>query len=430
MKRVKGVLLLYHRPWIQDAITVKEHIESFSKYSQFDVVSVNTYNGFPKELANFRFDIIVLHYSLFGANYLINGRFQQYLQNSHESYKIAFFQDEHHYCQQRFKFINEFKINCVYSLLESRYYRDTYCKYCKSVEVKHTLTGYVSEGLLLKAARYSKPDAERSIDIGYRGRQLAYYMGKGSQEKYEIAKRFLIYSNGTNLTLDIDTQENTRMYGDKWYKFLGNQKACLGVEAGVSIFDIEDKVRLGSIYLLHYNPSMTFPELADKLLNKWEGNIYYRTISPRHFEASAFRICQILYEGKYQGILKPMIHYIPLKKSFSNFDDVVLMFRDEVLRHILTWNCYRDLILSGEYSYKRFISEFDENLVKNGFIPIKQDNMPKKFGQDNILRGRLHEYAIGFLATRLGKLVLPLVRFIYRYLMKRLNIEERLYWHD
>jgi hypothetical protein len=121
--------------------------------------------------------------------------------------------------------------------------------------------------------------------------------------------------------------------------------------------------------LITENPKMTFEEMSERLLNRWEGNIPYRTISPRHFEAAAFRICQILYEGDYQGIMKPLVHYIPLKKDFSNFDEVIRLFRDDNFRHQITDNCYRDLIACGRYSYQEFIECFDQELLKAGLEP-------------------------------------------------------------
>jgi hypothetical protein len=36
----------------------------------------------------------------------------------------------------------------------------------------------------------------------------------------------------------------------------------------------------------------------------------------------------VLFEGRYSGVLKPHRHYIPLKKDFSNFDEVVAKIRD------------------------------------------------------------------------------------------------------
>ena len=108
---------------------------------------------------------------------------------------------------------------------------------------------------------------------------------------------------------------------------------------------------------------------------EWEDNIYYRTISPRHFEAAAFRVCQILFEGRYSGIMEPMVHYLPLKKDFSNFDDVIRMFKNAALRKEVTDNAYDDLIASELYAYKRSVEEsFDKVLLEAGLKPEMDKN--------------------------------------------------------
>jgi hypothetical protein len=179
--------------------------------------------------------------------------------------------------------------------------------------------------------------------------------------------------------LDIDTQERNRIYGDDWYKFLANCRGVLGVESGVTIFDI-DGTLIKEYYnftktrsydeLIEFESGISFEEVARELhFEKYENKIPLRTISPRHFEAAAFRICQILYEGNYSGIMKPMVHYIPLKKDFSNFEEVITLFKDPNIRHQLTENTYNDLINSGRYHYKKFIEEFDEILIEQGYIP-------------------------------------------------------------
>ena len=352
-----------------------EHVDSFRRYSQFRAWGINTAYGLPPGLNRLRFQIIILHYSLFNFTSQLENpvklgwAFLKYLKNSKSSYKIAFFQDEHHFCQQRFAFLNRFHIDCVYTLLDPAYYKDVYLRYTNVPKLVHTLTGYVSDDLVKKAQIFAKPDYARNIDVGYRGRQLKFYMGKGSQDKYEIAVRFRERAMRLGLKMDIETEDKKRLYGDAWYRSLGDCKACLGVEAGVSIFDTEDVVRKGYELLIAENPKMTFEEMSERLLNRWEGNIPYRTISPRHFEAAAFRICQILYEGDYQGIMKPMVHYIPLKEDFSNFDEVIRLFRDDSFRHQITENCYHDLIASGEYSYQNFVESFDQELLAAGFTP-------------------------------------------------------------
>jgi hypothetical protein len=366
MMFVNGILLIYRHPLAPAANTILEHVGSFGQYSRFKFWSLNTELGFPQALRNLRFKGILLHYSLFDFKYALNNAFLNYLEQNRPSYKIAFFQDEHRFCKQRYDFLNQFKVDCVYTLIEPSFWKDTYLKYTKVKKIIHTLPGYVSDALIEGAAGNALPSERRKIDIGYRGRRLEFYMGKGSQEKYEIGVVFKEKAVELDLKLEIETEERKRLYGKAWYQFIGECKAVLGVEAGVSIFDVEDIVYQKYRQLIAANPKITFDEMSKKLLNKWEDRIPYRTISPRHFEAAAFRTCQILFEGNYSGILHPMIHYIPLKKDFSNFKDVIAMFHDQKLRSELTDNAYQDLIASGHYSYRKFISNsIDKMLIES-----------------------------------------------------------------
>ena len=367
---VNGTLLLYHHPLRQSASTIMEHVNAFEQYSHFKFWKVNVELGFPQGLRELPFRALVLHYSLFGIwPYMLNEKFLKYIEQS-QAHKIAFFQDEHRFCQARFAFINRYKIDCIYTLLEPAYFHEVYQKYTTVKKLVYTLPGYVSDDLIALAQIMAKPDKDRMIDIGYRGRRLSFYMGKGGQEKHEIAIGFLQRANGLDLKIDVESDEQCRIYGKGWYKFLANCRAVLGVEAGVSIFDLEDKVRVECGRLISENPIISFEEISKKVLQPWEGNIPYRTISPRHFEAAAFGVCQILFEGNYSGVMQPMVHYIPLKKDFSNFENVLRMFKDEKLRSKLTENAYCDLIASGKYSYRKFIQEtFDKGLLDCGLKP-------------------------------------------------------------
>jgi|GEM_PF-357645 len=373
MRYKNQVLLIYHHPLHKSAPTVMEHVSAFA-HSQFKTWWVNTEVGFPPDLHDMQFDIIVLHYSLFGIwPYKLDERFTRYLENNKTSFKIAFFQDEHHYCQHRFDFLNRFHIDCVYTCLELPEVEKVYKLYTKVPLFYHTIPGYVSNALVKLGIERTKPDHLRQVDIGYRGRRLLYYMGKASQEKHEIGIKFREHvagSSSINMVLDIETNESKRIYGDNWFDFLTGCRGTLGVETGVSIFDLHDEVRLKYEELKADHPDMTFRDferLAADLLAKYEGNVYYRTVGPRHFEAAAFKICQVNYEGIYSGILEPMVHYIPLKKDFSNFNEAVDMFKDKELRRQICENAWQDLIASGLYSYETFIDEFDRDLVQSGF---------------------------------------------------------------
>jgi hypothetical protein len=346
-------------------------VNAFAAHSQFNVWAVNTLGGFPPALQSLRFRVIILHYSLFGywPHLQLSDSFLRYLSECDSSYKIAFFQDEYQFCQQRFGFVNRYRIDSIYTLVEPELFDAVYGRYTGVQSLIYTIPGYVSDNLIERGRKLGKPDEARRIDIGYRGRQLDYSMGRGAQEKSEIGRIFLERSRGLDLALDIGMEESERIYGEGWYAFLADCRGILGVEAGVSIFDLEDRVRIGCERLLSENPGLSFDDVSRRLLSVWEGNIYYRTISPRHFEAASLGVCQILFEGKYSGILQPMEHYIPLKKDFSNFCDVIRLFRDKDVRRRLTGNAHRDLIASGAYSYKHFVEEFDRHLLDEGICP-------------------------------------------------------------
>ncbi|MCA9864024.1 MAG: hypothetical protein KC432_13420 [Thermomicrobiales bacterium] len=367
MKEVPGVLLLYHAPFAGRASTIMEHVDAFGAYSAFPVSYVNTDLGFPRRLREFQFQAVVLHYSLFApVGYYLDEAFLDYLALHRNAYRIAFFQDEHHYCQQRFAFLNDHSIDCVFTLIEPQHVSKVYGRYTQVPDVVYSLPGYVTTELEEMAARSSKPDHLREIDIGYRGRKLPAYMGRGGQEKFEIAREFHRRAAGRGLALDIEAEETRRIYGDGWFAFLENCRAVLGVESGVSIFDTDDAVRLAYERLIAERPDLDFEGVSAQILEPYENVIPYRTISPRHFEAAALGTCQILFEGSYSGLLRPMEHYIPLKKDFSNFEDVLLMFQDRELRTRLVQQVRYDLIESGAYSYREFIKMFDLHLKAAG----------------------------------------------------------------
>jgi hypothetical protein len=369
-----GVLFLYHRPTMRrlvgDASNVSENIAAFPRLSRFPVHTVNTALGPPPKLDELEFDAIVVHYSVYVSGptpYFIEG-FEDYLRAS-DAYKIATFQDEHHWCGKRFGFIDEYGIDCVFTMLEQPYADEVYLSHTTAKRTVTNLPGYVGPELLDEARKYTKPEADRGIDIGYRGRLISVYMGRGGLEKYEIGRRFKDRAANSGLVLDIEVEETDRLYGDDWYRFMADCKAVLGTESGVSCFDLEDEVVAEYTRLAAGGREPAIEELEAGALGRWEGKIPYRTISPRHFEAAALRVTQILFEGHYSGAMEPGRHYIELRKDFSNYDEVIERFGNAELRRELTDNAYDDLIASGDYGYEKLIESFDQVLHDAGLDP-------------------------------------------------------------
>lgn len=374
-RRADGVLLLHYQPVAARraaATTVAEHVRSFARHSRFPVWEVNTEEPLPPGLADFEFAAIVLHYSLFVPTwYRLEPGHLELLRDS-DAFKVAFFQDEMRHCVDRFWFLDEFGIDCVYTLLEPPEFEAVYGSHTNVKTLRTNLPGYVEEGLPEAAARFSLPHAERPIDVGYRARPLPPWMGRGALEKTEIGRRFAAEAAGSGLALDIALEESDRLYGEDWYRFVGSCRGMLGVESGVSAFDLDDRARHEYERLeAERGPGaeISIEELEAGALGEIDGVVHYRTISPRHFEAAAFGVCQILFEGRYSGAMEPDTHFLSLRKDFSNLDEVIARFKDPAERERVTANARRDLIDSGDYSYRRFIEGFDETLFEAGLRP-------------------------------------------------------------
>ena len=120
-------------------------------------------------------------------------------------------------------------------------------------------------------------------------------MGKGSQKNQKSVIFFLEKSTKSGLVCDISSDEHNRIYGENWYRFLSESKFTLGVEAGVSIVDLSGEVLKQVDKYKDSHPECKFSELHDNVLFPYEDNMFYRTISPRIFEAAAFKVCLILF---------------------------------------------------------------------------------------------------------------------------------------
>lgn len=367
-REIPGMLLLHHAFAAPNASMIAEHIEAFCEHAPLDVFPVNVEHGFPPRLAELSFQVVLLHYSMFGWKpFALGEPFIAYLEARPQSFVTAFFQDEYRFWPERSAVLRRCHVDQVYTCLEPEAFDATYRAHSEVGDLVSCLPGYVGRRLLGWAAAHRKPDAERRLDVGYRGRQAYPYMGRGAREKHEIGERFLAHVGGRGLAVDIEVDEGSRIYGEDWIAFLADCRAVLGVESGVSIFDTEDVVMPQVERLLAAEPGLSFEALSRRLLARYEGTgPRYRTISPRVFEAAAVGACQILYEGRYSGLLEPMVHYIPLRKDFANIDEVLARFADADLRAELAANAHRDLIASGAWSYERFVAGFWARLEAAG----------------------------------------------------------------
>lgn len=343
--------------------TIEEHLLSFQRYSRHNVFYMPATGNLPiiddgtSRLDFSAFDAVLVHYSvrLSIEEHLSKGVIQSL--SDYYGPKLLFIQDEYDNTERARRFIERLGVDAVFTnvplaSLDSVYPRNRF----PGVDFIPTLTGYVPEDSSLDA--FAVPFEERKVLIGYRGRKLPYQYGDLGFEKHQIGVQVKRLAEEQGLPVDIEVDDSRRIYGDDWYRFLGSCRATLGTESGSNVFDFEGTLaRLASMY-----SHLDYADFRTRFLQEHEGRVHMNQISPKIFEAIRLRTALVLFEGEYSGVVEPDVHFIPLKKDYSNIEEVFAKLQDfEYLRE-LTSRAYRDVIASGRYSYKTFMASVDEYL--------------------------------------------------------------------
>lgn len=360
-----NILLLSNRPTANtQAETVTEYLDSFSKYSEHNIYEISMLHHFPEHIDLNRFDAVITHYSL-----SIGPMLYHYLGSNlvdqlkrFKGLKAAFLQDEYREIKTYWKHINELGINVLFSCVPTAEVSKVYPQTeVPNLQVVNVLTGYVPEALLQENVM---PIYQRSIDVGYRTRKMWYWLGALAHEKWFISEEFerLVAVNNLDLKLDLSNREGDRLYGKAWTKFVASCKTVLGVESGASIIDFDGLLERRVDQYTSKNPGASFEEVSELFLRPYEGSLRLHQISPRCFEAAALRTPMVLFEGSYSGILYPERHYIPLRKDFSNFNEVVKRIKDSDYLQDLAERTYQEIALNPLWSYRSFVNIVDESM--------------------------------------------------------------------
>jgi hypothetical protein len=369
-RRRLSVAMLYDGVGSMHVNTIKEHLESFDKYSTHDFTFIPATPSYwqqsPEDVqkaVDFSiFDAVFVHYSI---RLSIKEHFDEGLVRALERFnglKALFIQDEYEGTEIARAWMDRVHFDLVYTCVPKDDLEKVYPAYrFPATEFLPTLTGYVPEDCSIE--RYAKPLAGRKFAIAYRGRKLPAVYGDLGQEKYRIGWEMKAFALMRGLPVDIEVDDSKRIYGAGWYEFLGSSRATLGTESGANIFDFDGSLRQEIDRLLVEKPEITYQEIRARVLAPHEGLVHMNQISPKVFEAIRLRTALILFEGSYSGVVQPDVHFIPLKKDFSNIDEVIEKLQDDDFLRVLTDRAYEDVVASGKYSYKCFVEGIDSDIA-------------------------------------------------------------------
>ena len=366
--------------------TIKEHVYSFRNYAKgancfylcADKRESND-NVVPEYFSKIEFDAIIFHYGFVGARWegienLKNTMKRVDSLKNTKAIKIILPQDEYKNPNALVHFINEFNVDMVFSVSPETEWEKLY-KGVDFEKVKFflTLTGYLDSKAVKGLAKLVNK-IPKTIDIGYRARNLPPWLGRHGFLKTLIAEKFLELKSKYPIKMDISTKTEDTFIGSSWYDFLVKCKYMIGVEGGSTVLDEDGSIWNKGVEFQKKHPKASFEEVEEACFPGKDGQLNLVAISPRHLECCATKTCQILTEGDYNGILKSGVHYIELKKDFSNLDSVLIDVVDDNKRKQIVENAYNDIVLSKKYTYSKFVKETLEIIRVQSNIKVPKKN--------------------------------------------------------
>ncbi len=384
-RRKYNILVVYGREQKNIRKTIEDSIFCFGKYHPENVkVFYYSYRkdiNFDFILSRIKFDIIIFHsifmcYRWHWTKWEWEKNIDRISKLWKDSVKAVFLQDENKLTNKIHQFINDVGIDIIFTAASLNTAKILYPQEkIKVKRIEQVLTGYV-DSCTLKAVKkiVNEEKIARDIDIGYRADVTPFSLGYQGRLKTLIPEvvnnQVKKYPDLKTDILNTDGDKNT-FYGMDWFRFMLRCRTMISCMGGSSIHDPNGEIEKRVDSYIKKNRKVTYEDVDRDILQKYAFPLNYVAISPRCFEAAMTKTCQILIEGDYAGIFKPNVHYIELKKDFSNIDEVLLKVRDKKLCREIANNAYNDIIKSGDYTYRGYVNHVFEVLIP--FIKKKQE---------------------------------------------------------
>ena len=330
----------------------------------------------PKMVQEFHFDAIIMMSTFIDliTNHGLEGHWiEQYsfLKKS-ESLKIVFSQDDYWFSEIRDKFYCDFNIDILYSVCQPETWHELFPNLIKkNAIIRQGYTTYLTD-FTKKLVNFDKTYSDREFDVVYRAKKIPNAPNKLGWIKGEMGSWFLnAVKNKYLIKSDISTDPKSVIYGDDWYKFIGNSKSILGSNSGSSIRLRNKKIDLEIKNYQNKNPKALHGEIESVVVPIQDRNKNYTAISPRNLEAALIGTLQILIPGSYSNFLKPNEHYIPIMEDMRNIDEVIISIGDKENCKKIIENCKKAFLGNKLLDFEnlrieilRFVNENKNNISK------------------------------------------------------------------
>lgn len=373
-----NVLILCWKPRRSVVRTHDNHLFSFRRYGKgnhFYYFNCKNTGTLPEGLASIPFDAVIFHYTFLALRFdqpsfwAMYKRIKPVLEKL-QGVKVLIPHDEYVYTRSLWTLIRDCNVQRIYS---SCFPPDCNKIFPETETGKKDLchpvfTGYIDPATLTLVEKRRARLPDKDLDVGYRAGGANYIFGFHGQLKTDLANAFKArmpqhpgLKEDVKLTY-MDSFQNT-ITGNAWFDFLLRCRAALGCLGGSSILDPDGEIRAHTLTYVRAHPYAKREEIAQACYQGKDGWIQTKILGPRVFECAMTRTCQLLVEGDYFGVVEPNVDYIPIKRDFSNLDEIMdLVEQNPDYCEMIAEQCYKHVVASGKYSYEKFVDEILQDL--------------------------------------------------------------------
>lgn len=253
---------------------------------------------------------------------------------------VVFIGNEYDLLDEKIRFINRSGADYVCSQLpiEAALWLYSDCVHTRVLEMPHALNHQLY-----------KVDEKipRTIDIGFRGHPYPLFLG--DVERNTFLDHFQRHGVDAGLVCDIRYEKIKR---SDWARYLQTCHGIVGAESGTYFLDRKGNLIAAAKAYLQRHPNASFDEIRERFFSHLPAHVSGKAISSRHFEPIGTKTCQILLEGKYNGILEADTHYISVKKDFSDLKDAVQRYKDGAYRGKIIDQAYQHVMSAHTYQHR------------------------------------------------------------------------------
>ena len=360
MRKIRALILYYKAEDNKTLSYQTEWPEAFKKSHLFDSRLINLNDLESKNISKLllylfykRIEIIICLHSVFSNQNNISFPISKIIQKINIP-KTYFIGNEYKLMPEKLRFINRMKFDIVFSQTNNIKVHELYKKNLNS-KIEWSPNCLVDQEVFNYKINFN----DRPITIGYRSYPSPFYIG--NNERVEIANFFQNFSDKRGLVSDISLESKDRFNANDYARFLNNCKFQIGTEAGTDYFELTDNVR-NEVNSFLQSKKADWSEIYELFFKSRIQKLPMRIISGKNIEAAACGTIQILFEGEYNGFLKPDIHYIPIKKDFSNINEVELKMNDHYLLKEIRNNCLK--LVNESFAYTKVLENIYQ-VIKN-----------------------------------------------------------------